>query len=427
MYVLYEDSGNFKAEKIFSQSDSTMQVESESGKRTKIKNASVLFSFEQPAPAVLLQEADAMAKTLDIDFLWECAPQEEFEAATFAKEYFGHPPSPVEKAALIFALNGAPAYFHRRGKGAYRPAPPDILAAALAAIEKKQKQAALQQEWTDSLVAGVLPQPIAEVAHSLLTRPDKNSMQWKAFEAAVAKSGTSPEKLLLSVGAWPHALALHQHRFLSTHFPKGTAFAPVDPGNAGADLPIADVVAYSVDDNSTTEVDDALSVSPLEGDLVRIGIHIAAPGMTVTRGSDFDALAELIDASRHFDSPADIGFLISAATTPDGQQLSGWWRRVLAQVLDSLILLPVTSLLIALGRGYSGGLLKVFLPAKPWDHGTRDPGCTHWDGLAAIAASTAADSATPAPIPVPSRQTRIACCSRTRISVVVHPRPSTRE
>lgn len=291
MYVLYEDSGNFKAEKIFSQSDSTMQVESESGKRSKIKNASVLFSFEQPAPAVLLQEADAMAKTLDIDFLWECAPQEEFEAATFAKEYFGHPPSPVEKAALIFALNGAPAYFHRRGKGAYRPAPPDILAAALAAIEKKQKQAALQQEWTDSLVAGVLPQPIAEVAHSLLTRPDKNSMQWKAFEAAVAKLGTTPEKLLLSLGAWPHALALHQHRFLSTHFPKGTAFAPVDPGTVGADLPIADVVAYSVDDNSTTEVDDALSVSPLEGDLVRIGIHIAAPGMTVTRGSDFDALA----------------------------------------------------------------------------------------------------------------------------------------
>ncbi|NGM85719.1 RNB domain-containing ribonuclease [Parapusillimonas sp. SGNA-6] len=291
MYVLYEDSGNFKAEKIFSQSDSTMQVESESGKRSKIKNASVLFRFEQPAPAVLLQEADTLAKTLEIDFLWECAPQEEFEAVDFAQEYFGHPPSAIEKAAIIFALNSAPAYFHRRGKGAYRPAPPDILAAALAAIEKKQKQAALQQEWTDSLVAGQLPEPIGEVATSLLTRPDKNSMQWKAFDAAVTKLGSTPEKLLLSLGAWPHALALHQHRFLATHFPKGTAFAPVDPGPAGADLPVADVVAYSVDDNSTTEVDDALSVTPLDGDVVRIGVHIAAPGLAVTRGSDFDALA----------------------------------------------------------------------------------------------------------------------------------------
>src|SRR5690606_16461641 len=130
MYVLYEDSGNFKAEKIFSQSDSTMQVESESGKRSKIKNASVLFDFERPDPAALLAEATDLAATLDIPFLWECAPQDEFEAASLAEDYFGHPPSAVEKAAVIFALNNAPAYFHRRGKGRYRPAPPEILTAA---------------------------------------------------------------------------------------------------------------------------------------------------------------------------------------------------------------------------------------------------------------------------------------------------------
>src|SRR3546814_15584112 len=52
----------------------------------------------------------------------------------------GHPPSAVEKAALIFALNSAPADFHRRGKGCYRPAPPDILEAALAGTERKQKK-----------------------------------------------------------------------------------------------------------------------------------------------------------------------------------------------------------------------------------------------------------------------------------------------
>ncbi|MGB6104774.1 MAG: ribonuclease catalytic domain-containing protein [Pusillimonas sp.] len=291
MYVLYEESGNFKAEKIFSQSDSTMQVESESGKRSKIKNATVLFSFEQPTPAGLMEQAQALAQTLEIDFLWECAPQEEFEAVDFAQDYFGHTPSAVEKAALIFALSSAPAYFHRRGKGRYRPAPPDILAAALAAIEKKQKQAAQQQEWTDQMVAGTLPEPIAQVAQTLLTRPDKNSLQWKAFEAAVDKVGTSPEKLLLSLGAWPHALALHQHRFLSANFPQGTQFPPITLGDIGGDLPLADVIAYSVDDSSTIEVDDALSVTPLAGDTVRIGIHIAAPGLAVTRDSEFDKLA----------------------------------------------------------------------------------------------------------------------------------------
>src|SRR3546814_19054151 len=93
----------------------------------------------------------------------------------------------------MFARNSAPAYFHRRGKGCYRPAPPDILAAALAAIEKKQKLAAQQQEWTDQMTAGTLPEPIAEVANTLLTRPDKNTLQWKAFEAAVNQTGRSEE------------------------------------------------------------------------------------------------------------------------------------------------------------------------------------------------------------------------------------------
>src|SRR5690606_14499194 len=122
-------------------------------------------------------------------------------------------------------------------------------------------------------------------------RPDKNTLQWKAFEATVEQLRTSPEKLLLQLGAWPHALAIHQHRFMTANFPKGAEFAPVQVGEYGADLPLADVVAYSVDDTSTTEVDDALSVVPLGDDLVQIGIHIAVPGLAVKHGNEFDALA----------------------------------------------------------------------------------------------------------------------------------------
>lgn len=291
MHVLYEESGTFKAAKIFSRSDSTMQVESESGKRSKIKNANVLFEFDSPEPAQMLKQAQEQSSGLEIDFLWECTPQEEFEAAAFAEEYFGHPPNAVEKAALIFALNSAPAYFHRRGKGRYRPAPPDILAAALAALEKKRLQAEQQQRWTDQLLAGELPAEIAEIATTLLTRPDKNTNEWKAFAAAVEQKQTTPERLLLSVGAWPHALALHQTRFMATHFPKGPAFPAIAQPPAFDDLPFADVTAYSMDDSSTFEVDDAMSVTALGGDIVRLGIHIAAPGLAIERGGELDRLA----------------------------------------------------------------------------------------------------------------------------------------
>ncbi|OZI68946.1 ribonuclease catalytic domain-containing protein [Bordetella genomosp. 1] len=291
MYVFYEDDGSFKAGKIMSETDASLQVESESGKRSKIKRNSTLFNFASPDPAALMSQAQVMAEDIDLQFLWECAPQEEFDSPALAADYFGHAPSAVEQAAILMRLHGAPAYFHRRGRGQYRPAPPDILAAALAAIEKKQRQAEQQDAWVDQMAAGQLPEEIAQMAEALVVRPDKNTMQWKALDAACARLQKSPERLLLDLGAWPHPLALHKRRFLAVNFPRGVGFPDVEIPPIERELPLADAEIYSVDDVTTTEIDDALSVTPLEGDLVRIGIHVAAPGLSVTRGGELDKLA----------------------------------------------------------------------------------------------------------------------------------------
>ena len=100
MYVFYEDDGSFKAGHILSETDASLQVESESGKRSKIKRANTLVNFASPDPAALMTQAAAMAETLDLQFLWECAPQEEFDSPALAADYFGHAPTPVEQAAL---------------------------------------------------------------------------------------------------------------------------------------------------------------------------------------------------------------------------------------------------------------------------------------------------------------------------------------
>jgi exoribonuclease-2 len=291
MHVFYEDDGYFKAGHIMSETDASLQVESESGKRSKIKRANQLFTFSTPDPAELLRQAEAAAVDIDLQFLWECAPQDEFDSPALAEDYFGHAPSPVEQAALLIRLHGAPAYFHRRGKGRYRPAPPDILEAALAAIEKKQKQAAQQQQWVDDMAAGRLPDAIAEAAESLLIRPDKNSQAWKALDAACAKLQKSPDRLLLDLGAWPHALALHKRRFLAVNFPRGTGFPDIPVPPIERELPLADAEIYSIDDVTTTEIDDALSVRTLDDGTMQVGIHVAAPSLSVTRDSELDKLA----------------------------------------------------------------------------------------------------------------------------------------
>lgn len=291
MFVLFEEDGAFKTGHIMSETEATLQVESSSGKRSKIKRANCLFTFASPAPEALMEKAQQQSQEIDVPFLWEVAPKEEFDLDTLGAEYFGHHPDPVEKTTLLLRLHESPIYFHRRGKGRFRAAPAEILTAALAAQEKKRLQAEEIAGWADEMVAGRLPAAIAEQAMSLVTRPDKNSQAWKSVDAACTKLQKTPEQLLLDLGAWPHALSLHQGKFLATHFPKGTGFSYTGTPIVERELPLANVEAYSVDDITTTEIDDALSIEALPDGNIRVGVHVAAPGLAVTRDSELDRIA----------------------------------------------------------------------------------------------------------------------------------------
>jgi len=56
-------------------------------------------------------------------------------------------------------------------------------------------------------------------------------------------------------------------------------------------LPVADVQAFSIDDVTTTEIDDAFSVTRLADGNLRIGIHIAAPGLAIKPDDAVDKMA----------------------------------------------------------------------------------------------------------------------------------------
>ncbi|HCA26920.1 MAG TPA: ribonuclease II, partial [Betaproteobacteria bacterium] len=124
----------------------------------------------------------------------------------------------------------------------------------------------------------------------LLYQPDKNSLAYKALEKACAAAQLPPHRLLERCGAIPSSRAYHLERFLFEHFPKGAALAAAGV-SPPPPLPASDVLAFSIDDAATTEIDDAFSVTPLANGNVRIGIHIAVPGLGVAPGSPLDEIA----------------------------------------------------------------------------------------------------------------------------------------
>ena len=139
-------------------------------------------------------------------------------------------------------------HFYKKGRGRYKPAPPDALKAALASVEKKRRQAQRQAEYVERLTRSELPEEFRPLLASLLYGPDKNSIEWKALEAACTAARLSAPRLLEKCGAIPSSRDYHLNRFLLEHFPNGTEFGEFGPTAAPEDLPQAEAAAFSIDD-----------------------------------------------------------------------------------------------------------------------------------------------------------------------------------
>jgi exoribonuclease-2 len=291
-YALFDDAGKFQAGRVMTESDASMQVELDSGRRVKVKSGNVLLRFEQPQPTELMSRARALADEIDLDLAWQFAPEGEFGFAEFARDYFDAKAGIEKQAAALLRLFDAPHYFRRIGKGQFKKAPEEIVKAALLAIERKKLVAAQIDSWASELAGGSCPAPVRDQLYRILFKPDKNAPEYKAVVEAAKRTQAPPLELLKAAGAITSAYQFHWKRFLFEQFPRGTAFPPglIAPPIKDA-LPVAEVQAFSVDDSATTEIDDALSVQGLGSGTVMLGIHIAAPGLALAPGSEIDKVA----------------------------------------------------------------------------------------------------------------------------------------
>jgi exoribonuclease-2 len=291
MHVFFEDDGAFKAGSVLVDNDTSLQVEAASGKRLKIKAANVLLRFAEPSPSTLLAEAQSLASTLDPNFLWEVSGDDEFSFADLAADYYGRTPRAPEAAALALCLHASPMHFYKKGKGRYKAAPEDSLKSALAGVARKRQEAEQVAAYARELQAHRLPPAIAAKLPMLLYRPDKQAIETRAVAAACEALRTHPLDLLNACGAIPSTHDYHFNAFVHDAFPRGLEFAAVPELPQMPELPLAPARAFSIDDATTTEIDDAFSVRLLASGNLEIGIHIAAPALAIPRGSPLDALA----------------------------------------------------------------------------------------------------------------------------------------
>lgn len=291
MNVFYEEDGSFKAAAVMSENPGSLQVESQSGKRSKIKTANVLLRFDAALQA-FMDAASSESEKLETDFLWECCGEAEFGFEDLAAEYYGKKPSAIEAAAIAIKIHSAPVYFYRKGKGRYKAAPAETLKLALAAVERKKQQAAQMAAWVTQLNDKQLPEGFQNKADSLIYNPDKNSLEWKAIEEAARTSGRFALSVMFDAGLIKNAHDYHLGAFLREMFSDGAAFPAHELPEIPQDLQLAQAEAFSIDDATTNEIDDAFSLQDLPNGNQRVGIHIAAPALGFMPDSALDLIVQ---------------------------------------------------------------------------------------------------------------------------------------
>ncbi|NCV70713.1 MAG: hypothetical protein EBW55_08440 [Betaproteobacteria bacterium] len=267
-YALFEEEGQLRCGRLLAEASASVQIEQASGRRSKVKHSHLLLRFAQPAPQYLLGAARTLAAELDAGFIWDVCSQDmdaDQDFVALACEYFGEKATAIQACAMLLCLQEAPIWFLRRGKGLFRPQAREHIDRALQALERRREQDALVQTWGEQLASNQWPEawldpqgPVGLIRPlSLLVRPDKQSLAYRAFEAACKQRQRSPARQVLDCGQFASPLQFHRELFAFDQFPKGLEplYPPLELERAMASLRLqidaldqASVEAFSIDD-----------------------------------------------------------------------------------------------------------------------------------------------------------------------------------
>ncbi len=253
-----------------------------------------------------LKEVEPFLDPTSLEVAWELLV-EDGEAVTCAKmaQLLFSDQSPPLCYAAHCLLSEDKIYFKQKAEG-YEPRTAVMVAEIKHQRSAEESKLREQQEFFTRLqqrIAGVAVEwqdsdrPRLEALERFVINPENASRVAQEVLAAVGRP-QNPQgafELLVALGLW----SLHENMFLRRsqipiHFRREVLEVaqqcldspPPDPDKNRLDL--THLKVYTIDDESTQEIDDGLSLETLEGGRERLWIHIADPTRLVMPGDELD-------------------------------------------------------------------------------------------------------------------------------------------
>ena len=131
MNLLYLESGALKVGRVLKEAGASFQVQSQFGKKIKVKANHVFFFFDHADPDEFFNSSQELAKTIDPDLLWEAFDGVEHDYSAVAKVFYGDSITKEQEASVLKVLFDYPTHFYKKGHGNFKPATPDSFLSGL--------------------------------------------------------------------------------------------------------------------------------------------------------------------------------------------------------------------------------------------------------------------------------------------------------
>lgn len=297
----------------------------EQNKEMNLVERKVLHVLDRKLPpnASRLEKVDAMkdwsarcAKSgpeVDITTLWEVLEgEQEVQSIRDLAEMCFSTAGDAERSALLRALVEDRVYFDRKGDEGFVPRSSDKVQLVQEQQARESKRLLARQSslsWIRQNLVENTPTPLPPEAESFLTPlsevaiRQQQSSHYPAMSQLLQEAGASGRteelslQLLIRSGVWDEDINLHLLEFdVPQHFSRDLLNS-VDALNPEIEAALAkrrdlrDLPTITIDDDDTTDIDDALSWEKLPDNQTRLWVHIADPAEYVQPETPLDTEA----------------------------------------------------------------------------------------------------------------------------------------
>ncbi|HAC64818.1 MAG TPA: RNB domain-containing ribonuclease [Cyanothece sp. UBA12306] len=254
--------------------------------------------------------------------------------------------TPSELAQLLFSEKNPPQcyaahsllcedkiYFKKKGEN-YEPRPSSQVEEIKHQLEVEQQKQQEKEQFLTKIKQAIAQETVEwsesdrsrlDLLERMILQPEQNH---RNAQDLLTEIGRSPSleaafELLVELGWWSR----HENLFLRRssyplQFPKKvldvaqSSLQMVPPDQDSDRLDLTHLKVYTIDDESTAEIDDGLSVEFLSDDQVKLWIHIADPTRLISPGDELDLEARRRSTTLYLPTGMISMFPVELATGP---------------------------------------------------------------------------------------------------------------